>query len=435
MLVQFRVENHGSLRDEHVLSLVAGSDRPGALRVPGLDEALLPAAAIYGANASGKSNVLAALAFMQSAVIDSQRRWEVEGTPQQPFLLSGKAEEPSLYEVDLVVAGVRYRYGFRLSSVRVDEEWLYAWPHGRQATWFHREVDTFTFGKSLHGENEAIRALTRPNSLFLSAAAQNNHAMLLPIFRYFAAWRFSLVRLPGLLGLESPLSPLAERLAVQVQGDDRDAIMQLLREADTGIIDVRVETSKDRVFVLNVGSDQPVEQVRHAVSFRHRTTDQERGWLPLWLESAGTLALLGLSTRVIDSLRGGGVLCIDELEASLHPALAMRVVRMFNDQQLNIGGAQLIFATHDTNLLGSAVDEPALHRDQVWFTEKDETGATHLYPLTDFHPRREENLERGYLQGRYGAVPFLGELIDRTREGDVEDGSGDESVGDRDAPE
>src|SRR5262249_7777827 len=109
------------------------------------------------------------------------------------------------------------------------------------------------------------------------------------------------------------------------------------------------------------------------------------------------------------------LLCVDELEASLHPALALSVVRLFNDPAQNPRHAQLVFATHDTNLLGSIVGEPALRRDQVWFTEKDETGATQLYPLTDFHPRKEKNLERGYLQGRYGAIPFLGDMIEKQR--------------------
>lgn len=419
MLIQFRVENHRSIRDEQVLSLVA-TDQTDAhvLRAEGLGEALVPVAAIYGANASGKSNVLAAISFMRRAVVDSHRRWDVDGTPREPFLLSNKVSEPSLYEVDVVIDGIRYRYGFQLSTSRIEGEWLFTWPHGRKAMWFERDGDRFQFGKTLSGENEAIRSLTRPNSLFLSAAAQNNHAILLPIFRQFATWQFSLMRRAGLSSRAS-ISPVhARRLDAQNQGADRDAIMQLLREADTGIIDVRVEASKkEDVFVVGVDSEQPQQiQVQRppAVFFRHRTVDNERAWLPVTSESAGTLALLDLAPRIIDALRGGGLLCVDELEASLHPALALRVVRMFNDAKQNPNGAQLVLTTHDTNLLGSIVGEPALRRDQVWFTEKDDGGATHLYALTDFHPRKDENLERGYLQGRYGAIPFLGDLINQS---------------------
>jgi uncharacterized protein len=123
------------------------------------------------------------------------------------------------------------------------------------------------------------------------------------------------------------------------------------------------------------------------------------------------MTLLAIATRLVGVLREGGLLCIDELEASLHPMLALEIVRLFNDPKHNPKGAQLIFTTHDTSLIGNVAGEAPLRRDQIWFTEKDQGGATKLYPLTDFHPRREENLERGYLQGRYEAIPFLGELV------------------------
>jgi AAA15 family ATPase/GTPase len=111
---------------------------------------------------------------------------------------------------------------------------------------------------------------------------------------------------------------------------------------------------------------------------------------------------------ILRALEDGNPLVVDELEASLHPILALQIVKLFNNPLQNPKNAQLLFTTHDTNLLGSILDGPALRRDQVWLTEKDKSGATVLYPLTDFQPRRSENLERGYLQGRYGAIPFLG---------------------------
>lgn len=457
MLIQFRVENHRSLRDDQVLSFVTTSDKAGAhvLRAEGLGEALVPVVAIYGANASGKSNVLASLDFMRRAILDSQRRWDVDGTARDPFLLSSKAEEPSLYEVDLIIDGVRYRYGFQLSASRIEEEWLFTWPHGRKAMWFEREGERFEFGKTLHGENEAIRNLTRPNSLFLSAAAQNNHAALLPVFRHFDTWRLSLIRRSiGLVSRE-----LAERLDTRGGATDRAVILQLLRDADTGILDVRVESAKRRGEVLVEGETQlsllealleaytqaaipqasrtpGAQRTPGRVSFRHRSADDKHAWLPLSSESAGTIALLNLAPYVVDALRSGSLLCIDELEASMHPMLALRLVRMFNDPAQNPRGAQLVFTTHDTNLLGTILGEPVLSRDQVWFTEKDDSGATHLYPLTDFHPRKEENLERGYLQGRYGAIPFLGDLVGKVNGGETDggetDGGGDDSETDDD---
>lgn len=448
MLIQFRVENHRSLRDEEVLSLVATSDKTGVhvLRPEGLGEVLVPVVAIYGANASGKSNVLRALDFMRRAILESQRRWDVDGTPRDPFLLSSKAEEPSLYEVDIIVDRFRYRYGFQLSASRVEEEWLFTWPHGRKAMWFERDGERFEFGKTLHGENEAIRNLTRPNSLFLSAAAQNNHAALLPIFRYFQAWRLSLSRRLD----RTASSESVKRLDARGGASDRAAILQLLRDADTGIVDVRVESVGEAVKRLEStnrlgpragkAADRVQQYLLRAVTqqgmvfFRHRGADEGRAWLPLSSESAGTIALLNLAPDVVDALHSGSLMCIDELEASMHPALAMRLVSMFNDAVQNPNGAQLVFATHDTNLLGTVVGEPVLRRDQVWFTEKDDGGATHLYPLSDFHPRKEENLERGYLQGRYGAIPFLGDLVRKVADGETSKDGGDhrnsETVGD-----
>lgn len=411
MLIQFRVENHRSLRDEQLLSLAASGDKADGhvLRPGGVGEALLPVIAIYGANASGKSNVLDALGFLRFAVVDSQRAWDVDRTPHDPFRLSSKAKQPSLYEVDIVVDGVRFRYGFQLSASRVEEEWLFAWPHGRKATWYEREGDEFEFGKSLHGENEVIRSLTRPNSLFLSAAAQNNHAELLPLVHYFRSWRFPPTGRGVMTGRAPEMIRLVRELDTLSENAERSSLLQLLQAADTGIVDVRVDPGVATQQRFRGGRTSSVKS--STVHVRHRTTDENYAWLPLPLESSGTLALLELAPDILDTLRTGGLLCVDELEASLHPALAVSVVRLFNDPKTNPRNAQLIFATHDTNLLGTIVGEPALRRDQVWFTEKDDSGGTHLYPLTDFHPRKEENLERGYLQGRYGAVPFLGELV------------------------
>jgi uncharacterized protein len=345
VLIQFRVENHRSLRDEQILSLVAGRDKGSAraIRVPGLSEALVPVAAIYGANASGKSNVLGAFAFMASAVRDSQRVWDVAAVPVDPFRLSSKVREPSLYEVDFLHEELRLRYGFRVSSTRVEEEWLFAWPNGRKATWFERDGDAFSFGKSLRGENEAIRSLTRPNSLFLSAAAQNSHKQLLRVFQQVAGWRFAIPRRGG-SARGWPRGSFAQLFA-DGGGEDRDAVLRLLREADTGIVDVRAEAVERQLELpdqlrLRRGPDRAAR-----ISFRHRAATDEHAWLPLDAESTGTLALLELAPAVVSALREGGLLCVDELEASLHPAVAMSVVRLFNDPAHN--PAQRPAGVHD----------------------------------------------------------------------------------------
>lgn len=420
MLIQFRVQNHRSLRDEQTLSLVAASKDSDSylLRPPGVEEDLLPAIAIYGANASGKTNVLLALAFMRNAVAHSHRLWEPEaGVPQEPFALSENKNENSSYEVDAYISGTRYRYGFAISSERVEKEWLHAWPNGRKQMWFEREGTTFDFGRMFQGENETIRGLTRENSLFLSAGAQNNHPALLPIFRWFRELTFEVRRARPFgirpYGMSTMVqSRVFEELFSRQTSffpdddplfNDREAIVRLLQAADTGIVDVRVDRAPDEPR----GRGGP----RVTLFFQHKTTEPESAWLPLDVESAGTVALLDLAIRLVPTLRTGGILCVDEIESSLHPMLAGALLRLFCNKETNAKGAQLIFTTHDTNLLGSVLGSDALRRDQIWFTEKDKSGASHLYPLTDFHPRREENLERGYLQGRYGAVPFLGDLV------------------------
>lgn len=413
MLLQLRVENHRSIRDEVALSLAAapalGTSDERLLHPPAIPEPVLPTLAIYGANASGKTNVLHALGFMQDAVLDSHRAWDPDGgCPVEPFALSARRNEPSLFEVDLILDGGRYRYGFVCSRDRIEEEWLHAWPAGHKQTWFEREGETFEFGGKFGGANEAIRKLTRANSLFLSAAAQNNHAQLLPIFRWFRTTQVDLTRRRS--GHHIPLfwAELNSRQRSLFQGteqDERTAVLELLRSSDTGIEDVKFE-DPDR------GSATGRISRTRRIFLKHKSAsvEEDGAWLPLEAESSGTIALMELAPRLTRAFALGSLLCVDEVEASLHPMLALSLLRLFHDRRRNPLGAQLVFTTHDTNLLGTTLGEPALRRDQVWFTEKDQEGSTHLYPLTDFHPRKQENLERGYLQGRYGAIPFLGEL-------------------------
>lgn len=302
------------------------------------------------------------------------------------------------------------RYGFVVSAKRVEEEWLHVWPSGKKQVWFEREGDDSDFGRKLHGDNAAIRGLTRDNSLFVAVAAQNNHQALTPIFRWFRAIQINAPRVSA-RGIVPPLV-LSDIFSRQLglfdeDGDtrDRDAVLELLKVADTGIVDVRVSEIEERIYPRSA-------RHRTQPQFRHKSEDgdDEGSWLPLEVESAGTVALIELAPRLSAALRNGNLVCLDEMEASLHPMLALALLRLFQDPKRNPRGAQLLFTTHDTNLLGTIHGEPPLKRDQIWFTEKDAGGATHLYPLTDFQPRKQENLERGYLQGRYGAVPFIGDL-------------------------
>lgn len=412
MLIEFRVENHRSIRDEQVFTLETdhGPDSDDQCpRVVGHEKPLLPVAALYGANASGKSNLLAAMAFMRTAIIDSHRLWPPDGgVPRDPYAWGPKRTEPSLFEVTFLLTGVRYQYGFLADDQTFLEEWLHAWPHSRKQVLFQREEgNKFEYGEHLKGQNRLIESATRPNALFLSSAVQNKHPQLSEIFAWF--------RLMQTLNLS--MSSLNSTL-VRTLGNSRawftnlfdgrfqaslfdetegvsDQFRALLRNADVGIVDLKTERT---------------ESGRSRLLVKHETPFED-SWLPLEEESGGTKTLFKLATPLLRTLEAGGVLVADELEASLHPCLAQYIVRMFNDPKINDRNAQLVFSTHDTNLLGTTVGEPALRRDQVWLTEKDKEGATKVYPLTDYKPRNVENLERGYLQGRYGAIPALGNFF------------------------
>ena len=423
MLIEFRVENHRSIRDEQVLSMESsplGDPSDGRpRRVPGFAKPLLPVAAIYGANASGKSNILSALGFMREAVVASHRGWSpTGGVPRSPFAWGPKRDEPSFFELTALLDGERFQYGFTATDASFPEEWLYAWPKNRKQVWYERDDQSLKFGPILKGENRSIRESMRPNSLYLATAAQNNHARLSRFYSWFqgmSCLNFRTTRSAAheaigdvfeYMSLLNDLSPSlsGKRMTFDLaRGDDGllKMMTSLLKEADVGIDDVRVGTSR-----------RPGAGRAHwpdDFEFRHGNSS-DNAWLSFDEESMGTRVFCKYAIQFHDALRDGRLVLFDELESSLHPTLARGIVRQFNDPEFNTRNAQLIFTTHDTNLLGPTVGEPALRRDQVWLAEKDEEGATVLYPLTDYKPRDEENLERGYLQGRFGAIPFLGEF-------------------------
>ena len=415
MLLSFRLENHRSIRDEQAFSMEPGRFEEGeaAVRDEGGDS-VLSVAAIYGPNASGKSNLLSGLAFMRSAVVHSHRFYSPDGgVPRVSFAWGAKASEPSLFELSFKISGIRYEYGFVADSDRFLEEWLHAYPSARKQVWFERDEDVFKFGEHLKGDNRLIEKITRPNSLFLSAAAQNRHEQLTPIYSWFRSIRITDTdSLParGDSGGDktrrtSPFGEWAlrsfdkmETPTLDVFGAQAERFRKLLHAADFGIVDLRAAKEQE------AGAGPSGIMVRHK-------SEIDEAWLPLEEESHGTRQLFRLAPALLDALTHGSVVLIDELEASLHPLLALQLVKTFNDRAQNPHNAQLIFTTHDTNLLGTTYETPPLRRAQVWLTEKDESGATRVYPLTDYKPRKAENLERGYLQGRYGAIPFLEPLV------------------------
>lgn len=421
MLIEFRVKNFRSIRDEQVLNLTASSGRNMkeghvfSADAPG--SRLLTGVAIYGANASGKSNLLQALELMRHFVMKSAEGQAGDKIETDPFKLDQKlAGRPSSFEVHFIQEKVRYQYGFSVNRERVCEEWLLAYPHGKPQRWFERTWNDDTgeveweYGPNFKGERAKLSGMTRENALFLSLGAKFNHPQLTPVFKWFRE------HLHGLM--HSSDMGLVRYTAMRCEKDSgfREHIAQLLKVADVGIDGLKVDS---RVFSEDeLPADMP-DEIRKSIlgdmrdrkvfdiSTIHRT-DSPAGEVLFDMsdESDGTQRLFALAGPWLDVLEHGYTLFVDELDASMHPLLARKLVSLFHDPAINTKGAQLVFTTHDTTLL----DKSLFRGDQIMFTEKDEHGATRLYSLLEYRPRKSEALQKGYLAGRYGALPYLGDF-------------------------
>ncbi|HTJ70506.1 MAG TPA: ATP-binding protein [Actinospica sp.] len=399
MLLRFRAANVYSFRDEFELNLLTskrGESKPRfePTRV----------AAIYGANASGKSNVLKAISWMEFAVRRSGAGWAPKGgVPRPLFKLDPAArEEASLFEAEFLLGTNRYVYGFEVSDERVESEWLFEYATGRRRTLFVRDADAedeYDFkGRQLKGELEQIRKLTRPNALFVSMGAQLNNPQLTRVYEWFSSG-LSETRPQDFSGLVFDLPNASS-------GGWFDEIEPLVAMADLGVVGGEFVERAD----IAMGTRTPDEARGVKVtqlSLSHRGAKGPVA-LPFHDESDGTVAWLTTARRVLAALRTGSVLLHDELDAKLHPVLVAEVLRLFRDPEANPHGAQLICTLHDVSLLGSAHADAPLDRREVWITEKSEMGQSELYPLTDARPATQENLERGYLRGRYGGIPRVG---------------------------
>jgi hypothetical protein len=384
MLRSFRVANHRSIRDEQELLLLPAYHE---------GEPAVPVAAVYGANASGKSNLLDALAFMAVAVRDSFGRWSPDGgVPRKAFkLVPETLFEPSAYVVELMLGTVRYTYGFVVDNERVREEWLYSYPAKRKRVLFERSGDDVKIGTTVAEpqlKGDVLSGLLRPNALFLSLAAQSRVDVVAPIYRYFSEMITFTPR-----GFSGDLHDVIDFLVAAPENHRR--MVELIGVADVGVSDIAVFEDRD-----------PADARSGRIFFRHF---DGHFLFDFDEESAGTRSWIRLLPVVLDALDGGRTLVVDEIDASLHPALTAQLVRLFQESDTNPHRAQLIFTTHDTSLLGTMLGDEVLKRDQVWFVEKDGQGVSKLYPLSDFHPRKGENTERRYLGGSYGAVPVLSE--------------------------
>jgi uncharacterized protein len=434
MLLRFGVFNHRSIRDYQEVKFTVSSlkDDESGLIYPGFDDItenleakikIVPVTAIYGANASGKSTFLEALDFLVDAIKYSHRRTTSSSkTPYNPFMLDEDSKRsPSGYDIDFALDDTRYHYGFTVDGKRIVSEWLYSFPlkatRSVRSVLFHRdhtEKEEYYFGKSLKGENKQIARLTRDNVLFISSAAQNSHPQLSQIYDYFSEKVMSRMH----------RSENTEYIGSQVfayfseDNDKRERALSFLKAADIGISGmdfskVPFEEDAKKMLdeldqLLSKYSETPTmglsEKERIQVEFFHHGNGGKKYSIKLQNESSGTLALLQILGPVFQVLNDGGILIIDELNTYLHPLVSKELVKLFSSRKTNPKGAQLISSTHDTNMLSAGL----LRRDQFWFAEKDNSGVTHIYSLSDIKVRKEDNFERGYIEGRFGAVPLFG---------------------------
>lgn len=419
MLIEFSATNFRSIREIQKLSLVAGTGKEHLGQntfdsgLPGFPR-LLRSAVIYGANAAGKTNLLRALQFMHGLVLGSAAFQQETRVAHNPFRLSKQTtSQPSEFEVVFADEGVRYEYGFTVDAERIHDEWLIAYPHGRPQSWFERTYNKkknaheWQFSSKLKGSPRVWRDATRANALFLSTATQLNSEQLSPIFRWFQKKLVIIVT-----GSPTQLN-MGLTFQLLEQSDGKQRLLKFVKAADLGIDDLslqRVPLAAATAIGGNVVREpQPGDQIPSVmrVTSYHKASDSEqRIAMDLGDESSGTVALFNSAGAWLNVLKNGEVILYDEIDTSLHPLMTRFLIGLFHEKSTNPKNAQLVFTTHDTSLLDSEI----FRRDQIWFIEKDRNGASRLYPLTEFSPRKDEKLERGYLRGRYGALPFIGEL-------------------------
>ena len=421
MLIEFSVKNFRSIKERQTLSLVSSNSNElratNTMPVLNGKQALVRSAVIYGPNASGKTNIFKALKAMEEIVLHSAQQQRGDELPITPYLFDSATRElPTEFEVMLISDGIRYQYGFAATRQRIVEEWLFAYPKGRAQSWIDRKYDPdsdkYVWGKTekLIGPKQLWQSATRSNSLFLSTAIQLNNSQLQPIFDWFG----SVVRFLG-IGKISPMFTIEYSSTAKGKRD----VLDLLQNADFAIQDVEIKRERFRPEHLpNNGSEIVPQEILEILKDAERIDTQtlhlghegESFILDMEEESDGTQKFFALAGPWLDILKHGWVVVVDELNDNLHPLLVKHLIQMFHDTRLNHKNAQLIFTTHETSILSQEV----FRRDQVWFTEKDEYNATTLYPLSDFSPRKGvENLEKSYLQGRYGALPYFRDIRQR----------------------
>jgi AAA15 family ATPase/GTPase len=372
---------------------------------------LLKSAAIYGANASGKTNILMALSYITQLILNSHKSRSGETLEFRPFRLDKKIENSkSTFEIVFEIGGVKYIYGISLDKNKVNKEHLYYYPHGRKKMIFNRDIDNpniYTFPAAEETRQNVIKENTPENMLYLSRSANMNYEKTSIVVKWFSEKIKTIFMDSYVLGLDA----YTKKICAENEGIKINIIKDFISKADSGIVDLAIkEKELGDDFLQGIPKeirDIIVEEESRTAETVHLGLDKEGNEIKIAFdleeESRGTRKMFSLAGPFIDVLSNGRLLLIDEFERSLHPILVRYLIEIFNSPKYNKNGAQLIFTTHDTYLLHPHI----LRRDQVWFTEKKGDQSTDLRSLYEYKARKDENIEKGYLAGRYGAIPNL----------------------------
>ena len=402
MILEFSVKNFLSFKEKVTFSMIANSNKElndNYVEIGG--NKVLKSAAVYGANASGKSNLFKILTLVVLMLRSSNSVDINAKLPLIPFKLDkGSVNKPSEFEIKFILDETRYVYGFIADKDKIYDEYLYYYPNGRETKIFDRtNINEYSYTQKDEKILREIETKNAQNKFFLATATNWNFD------KTKAAYNFLTNGIGTCNNLEI-LKNMAYKMYETNPDYLKDFAIDFLQKADFNIEDYQISQidvpgeflTAIPEFITKTLPDKPKA---YQVLFKHKNSDN---YLSIDEESLGTQIIFAFIPFLADSLKNKKVLIIDELDKSLHSFLVQYIVEIFNDAEINKNGSQLIFNTHDTNLL----DLNILRRDQIWFTEKNsETGESDLYSLSDFSVRKQENVEKGYMLGRYGAVPFI----------------------------
>ena len=422
MLVSFSVENYLSFKNRIKLDFNGGAIKEFQQNIHSSilgfrEDRILKALALYGANSSGKSNLLKAFAFIRNLILNSSKESQA-GQPinVEPFRLSTQTENsPSYFEIEMIVENVKYLYGVSTTSTKIVAEWLFKVNKKKKyELLFIRENEKFDYRNLREGHLRAkiqmLTEITRPNALFLSVLAQFN----MSIARQITEW-FSNV---AILFESHNIELINYTASLLSQPDYNSRINHIFRNSDLDIeyIDATIKEKEPKINIDSQFLSRYIleEENSYKVNTKHKKYDEDKyvdttKFELLKNESLGTQKFFGLLGPIITTLKKGSLLWIDELDSRFHTLMLEVILRMFNSNMNNPNGAQLVFTLHNTDPL-----KKILRRDQMIFFEKDKYGATTFYSLYNKLPkvRSDASFEKEYLMGKYGAIPKLNSQLD-----------------------